>query len=103
MKDEYDFSKAATPDRIEQFRLHIDIPLGLHEDGATEDTKAIMECILQNLQLLRSQKEMNFPQVSYRLGHDSDRQKSNYLEKTESGHVVNKKSRHFFPNSGEGA
>jgi len=35
-------------------------------------------------------------QVNYRLGHDEDRQKSNYLNKTESGHVTNKKSRLTF-------
>ena len=27
------------------------------------------------------------------LGHDEDRQKSNYLDKNENGHVTNKKSR----------
>ena len=32
-------------------------------------------------------------EINYRLGHDDDRQKSNYLIKTESGHVANKKSR----------
>jgi hypothetical protein len=30
-------------------------------------------------------------QVNYRLGHDEDRQKSNYLLKNENGHVSNKK------------
>jgi len=35
----------------------------------------------------------NVEQINYRLGHDEDRQKSNYLDKNENGHVTNKKSR----------
>jgi hypothetical protein len=31
--------------------------------------------------------------INYRLGHDDDRQKSNYLDKNENGHVSNKKSK----------
>jgi hypothetical protein len=38
-------------------------------------------------------REQGISEVNYRLGHDEDRQKSNYLLKTPSGHVVNKKSR----------
>jgi hypothetical protein len=30
-------------------------------------------------------------EVYYRLGHDDDRQKSNYLDKNENGHCSNKK------------
>ena len=29
--------------------------------------------------------------INYRLGHDEDRQKSNYMRKNENGHVTNKK------------
>ena len=35
-------------------------------------------------------------QMNYRLGHDEDRQKSNYLMKNEEGHVNNKKCRLTF-------
>jgi hypothetical protein len=40
--------------------------------------------------------EMGVEQINYRVGHDEDRQKSNYLIKTPSGHVNNKKSRILF-------
>jgi len=32
-------------------------------------------------------------QINYRLGHDDDRQKSNYLNMDAEGHVNNKKTR----------
>jgi hypothetical protein len=36
-------------------------------------------------------------EINYRLGHDDDRQKSNYLQKNENGHVNNKKSKIVVP------
>jgi hypothetical protein len=33
----------------------------------------------------------NITEINYRLGHDDDRQKSNYFMKNENGHVNNKK------------
>jgi hypothetical protein len=32
-------------------------------------------------------------EINYRLGHDDDRQKSNYFHKNENGHVNNKMSK----------
>ena len=32
-------------------------------------------------------------EFNYRLGHDEDRQKSNYMDKNENGHVSNKKTK----------
>ena len=68
------------------FRLHIDIPLNLTEEEAANATKQIID-------LLQKEKMLTFgaDQVNYRLGHDEDRQKSNYLLKNENGHVSNKK------------
>ena len=68
------------------FRLHIDIPLNLTEEEAVNATKQIID-------LLQKEKMLTFgaDQVNYRLGHDEDRQKSNYLLKNENGHVSNKK------------
>jgi hypothetical protein len=68
------------------FRLHIDIPLLGTESEATEISKKIID-------LLEKEKMLTFgvEQVNYRLGHDEDRQKSNYLLKNENGHVSNKK------------
>ena len=69
------------------FRLHIDIPLAMTEEQAAEATKKIID-------LLEKEKMLTFgvEQVNYRLGHDDDRQKSNYLLKNENGHISNKKS-----------
>jgi hypothetical protein len=36
-------------------------------------------------------------EINYRLGHDDDRQKSNYFHKNENGHVNNKKSKIVVP------
>jgi hypothetical protein len=36
---------------------------------------------------------MGIDQINYRLGHDDDRQKSNYFMTNASGHVNNKKSK----------
>jgi hypothetical protein len=36
-------------------------------------------------------------EINYRLGHDDDRQKSNYFTKNENGHVNNKKSKIVVP------
>lgn len=74
------------------FRLHIDIPFSCGEQEAVEKAKMIVE-------MLNAKEKMNtlgVDQINYRLGHDEDRQKSNYLIKTESGHVNNKKSRILF-------
>lgn len=68
------------------FRLHIDIPLSMTEADAVTASKKIVE-LLEKEKMLTIGAE----QVNYRLGHDEDRQKSNYLLKNENGHVSNKK------------
>ena len=79
-----------------QYRLHIDIPLGHDEEGAVKAAEnlvkwyfADVDCKNKILRLTDSKVE----QLNYRLGHDEDRQKSNYLDKNENGHVSNKKSK----------
>jgi len=72
------------------YRLHIDIPLNLTEDEAIKDSLAIMSAI-ENILLTNVKTEADT--INYRLGHDDDRQKSNYLDKNENGHVSNKKSK----------
>ena len=37
--------------------------------------------------------------LNYRLGHDDDRQRSNYLDKNENGHVSNKKIKVDIPSN----
>jgi hypothetical protein len=74
------------------FRLHIDIPLSGNEQEAIKIANQIID-ILSNKEKMSG---LGIEQVNYRVGHDEDRQKSNYLMKTDSGHVNNKKSRIMF-------
>ena len=76
------------------FRLHIDIPLPLDESGAAALTREVVDAMLAAVAARLREAGVN--ELNYRLGHDEDRQKSNYLLKTPSGHVVNKKSRVSF-------
>lgn len=74
------------------FRLHIDIPMSGNESEATEVSRRIMQCFHDPV-LLEYLRSVGVPSVNYRLGHDDDRQKSNYFMKTTRGHVANKKNR----------
>jgi len=74
-----------------QYRLHIDIPVGTDEKKAIENSQMIVALLLKERDSIPSE------QVNYRLGHDEDRQKSNYLIKNENGHVSNKKTRVHIP------
>jgi len=76
------------------FRLHIDIPLPLDESGAAALTREVVDAMLAAVETRL--REAGISELNYRLGHDEDRQKSNYLLKTASGHVMNKKSRVSF-------
>jgi hypothetical protein len=73
------------------FRLHIDIPLNTNEANAAALSETLVAMLVSNITSVVDGNVM--AEVNYRLGHDDDRQKSNYLIKTESGHVANKKSR----------
>ena len=74
------------------YRLHIDIPLPLSEVDAVAVTETVM-AVLQSPHLLQELQSRGVSSVNYRLGHDEDRQRSNYLVKTPSGHVSNQKNR----------
>jgi hypothetical protein len=69
---------------MNQFRLHIDVPLGSDMFAA----RVAGQKFLDALAGLAKDHE-----VQYRLGHDTDRQKSNYYQINENGHCSNKKSR----------
>lgn len=73
---------------MSKYRLHIDIPLADDEDKAIEVCTKIMSSVIYCVPF-----DNNINQINYRLGHDDDRQKSNYLDKNENGHVSNKKIR----------
>ena len=74
------------------YRLHIDIPLPLSEVDAIIVTETVM-AVLQSPHLLQELQSRGVSSINYRLGHDEDRQRSNYLQKTPSGHVTCHKSR----------
>jgi hypothetical protein len=71
------------------YRLHIDIPMPFSEEEALKASQFIMN-LLHNATVI---EKMNIDEINYRLGHDEDRQKSNYFMKNENGHVNNKKSK----------
>ena len=74
---------------MNQYRLHIDIPLGTNE----EEAKQIARTFVQSLLDFTNTSRDGVKEVNYRLGHDEDRQKSNYLDINENGHCSNKKLR----------
>tara|TARA_Y100000004_G_scaffold35498_1_gene38045 strand:- start:52 stop:315 length:264 start_codon:yes stop_codon:yes gene_type:complete len=70
------------------YRIHIDIPLGDDEKKSFQKTKNVMGMLEKEFARFAS---MGIEQLNIRLGHDDDRQKSNYLIKDENDHVSNKK------------
>ena len=77
------------------YRLHIDITLGEDEEKAIESASRIISSVGVHVKN-RSREDTSITGMNYRLGHDDDRQKSNYLMKNEEGHVNNKKCRVTF-------
>ena len=73
------------------YRIHIDIPLDVaSQEAAISAAKAILAQMMgQEVQSLT--KGLGGSQINYRLGDDTDRQKSNYLVLTPSGHATNQK------------
>ena len=79
------------------YRLHVDIPMPFSEEDALKKSQIIIT-YLQNTILI---EHLGIDQINYRLGHDDDRQKSNYFIKDANGHVNNKKSKITFDNATE--
>jgi hypothetical protein len=77
------------------YRLHIDIPLGSNEEEAIQIASQMVSTLSTHVRN-RSKIDSCIEGMNYRLGHDDDRQKSNYLLKNEEGHVNNKKIRLTF-------
>lgn len=78
---------------MSQYRLHIDIPMPFTEEEAMKASELIVGAINNSILIERT----NISEINYRLGHDDDRQKSNYFMKNENGHVNNKKSKIIVP------
>lgn len=71
------------------YRLHIDVPMPFSEEEALRKSELLI-AFMQNTLLI---EKLDIDQINYRLGHDDDRQKSNYFMKDANGHVNNKKSK----------
>jgi len=80
---------------MSQYRIHIDVPLGTNEPEAVRMAQQLVSTIAVHVQN-RSKIDSDIQGMNYRLGHDDDRQKSNYLMVDEEGHVNNKKCRLTF-------
>ena len=80
---------------MNQYRLHIDIPLGMDEKQAINKSKLLIQEFMSSHRsdLGFLNEKYDIEQLNYRLGFDEDRQRSNYLDKNENGHVSNKKTR----------
>jgi hypothetical protein len=65
------------------------------EEEALKKSETVI-AFLQNTILI---EKLEIDQINYRLGHDDDRQKSNYFMKDANGHVNNKKSKIILDNS----
>ena len=79
------------------YRLHIDIPLNLSEEEALIASRQILGILADVDTDAIILNAIGVEEINYRLGHDDDRQKSNYFTKNENGHVNNKKSKIVVP------
>jgi len=81
------------------YRLHIDIPLNMTEEQALIASQQILGILAEEETDAIILNAIGVEEINYRLGHDDDRQKSNYFQKNENGHVNNKKSKIVVPKS----
>jgi hypothetical protein len=79
------------------YRLHIDIPLNMTEEQALVASQQILGILADEQTDALILNAIGVEEINYRLGHDDDRQKSNYFMKNENGHVNNKKSKIVVP------
>ena len=79
------------------YRLHIDIPLNMTEEQAIIASQQILGLLAEEETDALILNAIGVEEINYRLGHDDDRQKSNYFTKNENGHVNNKKSKIIVP------
>lgn len=74
------------------FRLFIDIPISaINTEHAVEQAQALVNKMILGTDMQQHFKSVNIEQINYRLGHDEDRQKSNYLMIDDRGHCSTKK------------
>jgi len=66
------------------YRLHIDIPLNMTEEQAIIASQQILGILAEEETDALVLNAIGVEEINYRLGHDDDRQKSNYFIKNES-------------------
>lgn len=70
------------------YRIHIDIPIEGDLETATKTAKQLVDAAVGGLNATGAVLT-----VQFRLGHDDDRQRSNYLDLNANGHASNRKCR----------
>lgn len=74
------------------YRLFIDIPISaVNTEEAVERAQHLVNALLLSDDATVDLRAVNIEQINYRLGHDEDRQKSNYFILDDKGHCSNKK------------
>lgn len=74
------------------YRLFIDIPISAATtEEAVERAQHLVNALLLSDDARVDLEAVNVEQINYRLGHDEDRQKSNYFILDDKGHCSNKK------------
>lgn len=74
------------------YRLFIDIPISaVNTEEAVQRAQHLVNALLLSDDATVDLRAVNIEQINYRLGHDEDRQKSNYFILDDKGHCSNKK------------
>ncbi len=82
-----------------QYRMYIDIPLGNDQKDAIKAAKQIAHWHFSDIDAqikIKNLSDGKVRKINYRLGHDEDREKSNYLTMNDDGDVNTKKNQIYF-------
>ena len=86
---------------MNQFRLYIDIPLGDDPSEAIANAKSIMRWHFNDKEAREKIQRLTYDrtpltEINYRLGHDEDLQRSNYLKINDKNETSIEKSKISF-------
>ena len=84
---------------LDDYRLHIDVPLGLSQETAIKKAQAILNAMRRIPWHDYGMDDSTGHLFQVRLGNDSDRGRKNYLEINENGHAANGKQPLFEPSN----
>jgi len=76
------------------FRLHIDVPLDMTQEDAIKWAQSFQFWLTESINNAKPMHKGFFDSkiLGVRLGCDTDRQRSNYLQINENGHCSNRKT-----------